>query len=895
MDFDFLTETITPQQTTSLVIAATGAIGLPSGTVAQRPGSPAAGYFRWNSDNTVIEYWSGSTWVALGSGSGSVTSVAVTGSTGLTVGGSPITSSGTITLTLSTELQGLSALSGTGIVAHTTTGTYTERTITGTASNISVTNGDGVSGNPTINLVDAGTPVTDQFVKITTDAKGRVTATSSVSSGDVTTALGYTPVNKAGDSMSSAANLTFSGGGEVLGLPASPSGATAATSKAYVDSIAQGLDPKGSVRAATTVAGTLATSFENGDTIDGVTLSTNDRILIKNQASPSENGIYTVNASGAPTRSLDMDAWSEVPGAFVFVEEGSTLADTGWVCTSNQGGTLNTTAITWVQFGGAGTYTAGVGLTLTGTQFSLTSPVDPTLGGTGTTTAPSAVGQILIATSGNVYTPATITPGTAISVTNASGSITINNTGVTSVTAGTAISVSGATGAVTINNTGVTAIAGTSNQITASASTGSVTLSIPSAFTAPGSVTVTTALNKSITTGISAAGSTQGTATALTTDYNVVSTVGASQGVVLPTATAGREVTIVNRGANTLSVYPATGASIDAAATNAAVTVPVNGEISFFASSTTQWYTTDPVVTAGTAISVTQGNGIITVANTGVTSVAAGTGISVSGGTGSVTISNTGVTSVALSDGSSTPIYTISGSPVTTTGTLTFTLQTQTTNKVFASPNGSTGQPTFRALVQDDLSFLQLYKENASTPTIPTASGTNSVAIGSGATATATEAYAIGNGTNSRLAGGMAFAEGKFATDGDAQQGLYVLRNSTTNATATELFMNGSSTRVALPNNSVFCFDIFVTGRRTDATGGSAGYRFVGVMKRDASAATTALTGSVSKTVIAETNVAWDASVTADTTNGSILIQVTGEAAKTIRWVAVVKTVEVTN
>lgn len=167
--------------------------------------------------------------------------------------------------------------------------------------------------------------------------------------------------------------------------------------------------------------------------------------------------------------------------------------------------------------------------------------------------------------------------------------------------------------------------------------------------------------------------------------------------------------------------------------------------------------------------------------------------------------------------------------------------------------------------------------------------------MGSGATASATGAYALGNGTDSRLAGGSAFAQGKFATAGDAQFGVYVLRNSTTNNTVTELFMNGSSTRVALPNNSIFCFDIVVTGRRTDATGGGAGYRFQGVMKRDANAGTTALIGSVSKTVLAETNVAWDAAVSADTTNGSILIQVTGEAAKTIRWVAVVQTVEVTN
>lgn len=897
MDFDFLTETITPTQTTSLIVGAVGALGLPSGTVAQRPGSPTPGFFRWNTDNTVIEYWSGSIWVALGSGSGSVTSIAVTGSTGLGVSGSPITTSGTITLTLGAELQGLSGLASNGVITRTGAGTYTGRTITGTGSNISVTNGDGVAGNPTIDLVDAGTAVTGQFVKITTDAKGRVTATAAVASGDITTALGYTPVSKLGDSMSSTANLTFSGGGEVLGLPASPSGATAATSKAYVDSIAQGLDPKGGVRAATAVAGTLASSFANGSAIDGVTLATNDRILIKNQAAPAENGIYTVNASGAPTRSTDMDAWTEVPGAFVFVEEGTANADTGWVCTSNQGGTINTTAVTWVQFGGAGTYTAGTGLTLTGTQFSLTSPVAPNLGGTGTTTAPTAVGQILIATSGNIYTPATLTQGTGITVGNASGAITITNAGVTSNVAGTGISVSGATGAVTITNSGVTALAGTANQITASASTGSITISTPSTFIAPGSVEVTTSLSKSITNSISAAGSTQGTATALTTDYNVVTTVAASAGVVLPTAAApfGREITVVNRGANALTVYPATGAQIDGAAANAAVIVPVNGEASFVSSSATQWYTTDPVIAAGTAVSVTQGNGIITIANTGVTSAVAGTGISVSGATGAVTINNTGVTSVALSDASTSPIYTISGSPVTTTGTLTFTLNTQTTNKVFASPNGSTGQPTFRALLQADLSFLQLYKENALTPTAPTAGGSNAVALGSGASATAAAATAIGDSTDSRLAGGMAFASGKFVTAGDAQSGTYVLRNSTTNATVTELFMNGSTTQIALPNNSTFVFDIYITGRRTDATGGSCGYRFNGVMKRDASAATTGLVGSVSKTVIAETNNAWDASVTADTANGALRIQVTGEAAKTIRWVAIANTIEVTN
>ena len=123
--------------------------------------------------------------------------------------------------------------------------------------------------------------------------------------------------------------------------------------KSYVDTAISNLnslfDSKGSVRVATTTNGTLATAFANGQTIDGVTLATGNRILLKNQSTQSENGIYTVNASGAPTRVTDMDVWSEVPGAFVVVEEGSTNADTIWLCTANQGGTINSTAITFQQ------------------------------------------------------------------------------------------------------------------------------------------------------------------------------------------------------------------------------------------------------------------------------------------------------------------------------------------------------------------------------------------------------------------------------------------------------------------------------------------------------------------------------------------------------------------
>ena len=112
-------------------------------------------------------------------------------------------------------------------------------------------------------------------------------------------------------------------------------------------------DPKESVRVATTAAGTLASDFENGDSVDGVTLATNDRILIKNQATASENGIYIVQATGAPSRATDMPAASSAAGVSVFIEEGTTNADTGWLCTTDApSDVVGTDNLTFGQFSG---------------------------------------------------------------------------------------------------------------------------------------------------------------------------------------------------------------------------------------------------------------------------------------------------------------------------------------------------------------------------------------------------------------------------------------------------------------------------------------------------------------------------------------------------------------
>lgn len=146
----------------------------------------------------------------------------------------------------------------------------------------------------------------------------------------------------------------FSMNSQRITTMADPTSAQDAATKNYVDLAVQGIAWKASVRAATTAAGTLASSFANGSVIDGVTLATGDRILVKNQATGTENGIYTVNATGAPTRATDADTGAEMSQAAVFVREGTTNADSAWVCSNDGTITLGTTSLTFVQFTTAG-------------------------------------------------------------------------------------------------------------------------------------------------------------------------------------------------------------------------------------------------------------------------------------------------------------------------------------------------------------------------------------------------------------------------------------------------------------------------------------------------------------------------------------------------------------
>ena len=151
---------------------------------------------------------------------------------------------------------------------------------------------------------------------------------------------------------------------------ADPVNSSDAATKSFVEATAQGLDVKDSCVAATVGNITISSALNDTDILDGVTLSTGDRVLVKDQSTASENGIYVVGAS--PARADDLAAGADAAGFFTFVEQGSVNADNGFVCTSNKGSAVvGTNNLTIAQFSGAGQITAGDGLDKSGNTLSL--------------------------------------------------------------------------------------------------------------------------------------------------------------------------------------------------------------------------------------------------------------------------------------------------------------------------------------------------------------------------------------------------------------------------------------------------------------------------------------------------------------------------------------------
>lgn len=222
----------------------------------------------------------------------------------------------------------LLATESNGIIAHAGSGSAEPRTITGTSNEITLANGDGVSGNPTVSIPSA---VTFTGKTITGGTYSNIVATSTMA-GDPTSALHI-------------------------------------ATKQYVDSVAAGLGKRSTVRAATTANITISSALNNGDSLDGVTLADGDLVLVKDQSSAEQNGIYVVGSS--PARDDLFDTYDEHPGSLIAIEEGTTNADDLYLCTSNTGGTLDTTAISFTRVfpgsGGTVTSVATAGLATGGT------------------------------------------------------------------------------------------------------------------------------------------------------------------------------------------------------------------------------------------------------------------------------------------------------------------------------------------------------------------------------------------------------------------------------------------------------------------------------------------------------------------------------------------------
>jgi hypothetical protein len=265
------------------------------------PSSPVTGQEYYNTADNTLYFWDGSQWVSERGGAASVPP-ATTGALG--------------------TIQLAGDLAGTATSPQIAAGVITD-------ADVAAANKDGALTTPSLRTIGVGT-----FQAMAGNTRL-----------DTITA----PINPLAMNNQRITNL------------ADPTGAQDAATKNYVDTTAQGLDAKASVRAISTANITLSGT----QTIDGIALVANDRCLVAGQTSVPTNGIYLVQA-GAWTRATDADTWNELVSAYVFVESGTANADSGWVCTVDPGGTLGTTNVTWTQFSGAGQITAGAGLTKTG-------------------------------------------------------------------------------------------------------------------------------------------------------------------------------------------------------------------------------------------------------------------------------------------------------------------------------------------------------------------------------------------------------------------------------------------------------------------------------------------------------------------------------------------------
>ena len=546
------------------IIPGTGSVTVPNGTSGQRSGG--SGAFRYNTSLQQFEGYTNTGWNQF-SLTGGVTSFSA-GTTGF----NPSTdTTGAVTLSgiLNPSNGGTGASTLTGYVYGNGTGVMTAST---TIPNAGLANSSVTYNGVPVALGASGTITAASPFNLTigtglsgTSYNGSVAVTIAIDSTVATLTGAQTLTNKtisgATNTLTNIANASLTNSSVTVGTTAIALGASSLTlggltsvavtqdptqalqlaTKQYVDAVAEGLHVHAACAAATT--GTLASitggtvTYNNGTAgvgatltlsvaltvLDGYTLLNGDRVLVKNEATQANNGIYTWATGGTVlTRATDFDTAAEMAsGDFTFVTNGTLYANTGWVQTDPVT-VVGTSPVTWVQFSGAGAYTAGTGLTLAGTQFSITNTAvtagaygSATQVGTftvnqqgqltlaGNTTVTPAVGSITGLGTG-VATALAVNVGTAGAFVVNGGALGTPSSGtVTNLTGTASININGTVGATTATTGAFTTISA-SGVITSTVATGTAPFTVAST-TAVANLTATNTVNTGITAATSGA------------------------------------------------------------------------------------------------------------------------------------------------------------------------------------------------------------------------------------------------------------------------------------------------------------------------------------------------------------------------------------------------------
>lgn len=317
--------------------------------LATAPSSPAAGQFYYDTDTNQLGIYNGSTWDYLGTGSGTVTSVSVASANGFA--GTVATSTTTPAITLTTTITGLLKGNGTAISAATAGTDYLEP------------DGDGSA----LTSLDAGNIASGTLAAARLPSLDTIAATA--------TAAGAVTMN-----------------GQKVTNVGTPTTGTDAATKSYVDAAIEGLHQKPTATVATTAAlpactyangtsgvGATLTASSNGAlTVDSHAVAVGERVLVKDQSTAAQNGLYDVTAAGDAsnpfilTRNADMDTSGEFAGAFIPVEDAGTAnANSLWLCTNTADPTVGTDAIALTQLNKGTDLAAGTGITISGNTVSI--------------------------------------------------------------------------------------------------------------------------------------------------------------------------------------------------------------------------------------------------------------------------------------------------------------------------------------------------------------------------------------------------------------------------------------------------------------------------------------------------------------------------------------------